>query len=138
MIRWQSLVVHRVTGSAVALLAVVIVGATAGCGSTDAPELSSLGERGRQVSIEVGCAGCHGGGGEQASIGPSWAGAWGSVVELDDGSTVRFDAAYVERSIRKPGDQRRSGDWMQMPAYAEDQLTDDEIAAIAAYIEELG
>ena len=89
------------------------------------------------MSIEVGCAGCHGGLDEPASIGPSWSGSWGTDVELDNGSTVRFDAAYVERSVRRPGDQRRSGDWMQMPAYGADQLTDDEIDALITYIEEL-
>ena len=45
---------------------------------------------------------------------------------------------YVERSVRNPGEQRRAGDWLQMPAYGVDQLTDDEIAALAAYIEEMG
>lgn len=90
------------------------------------------------MSIQVGCANCHGGLDAAASVGPSWSGSWGTIVELNDGATVRFDAPYVERSVRNPGEQRRAGDWLQMPAYGVDQLTDDEIAALAAYIEEMG
>lgn len=130
---------HRRAHLAVsALLVFIIVVAAAACGTSDSPELSSQAERGRQVSIQVGCANCHGGLDAAASVGPSWSGSWGTIVELNDGATVRFDAPYVERSVRSPGEQRRAGDWVQMPAYGVDQLTDDEIAALAAYIEEMG
>ena len=112
--------------------------AASACGTTEPLELSPTAERGRQVSMQVGCASCHGGIDASASVGPTWSGSWGNLVELDDGTMVQFDAQYVERSIRNPGAQRRSGDWLQMPAYRADQLNDDEIAELVAYIEELG
>ena len=62
----------------------------------------------------------------------------GTEIELDDGSTTTFDAIYVERSVRTPDAQRRAGDWIRMPEYRPDQLTDDELADIVVYLEELG
>ncbi len=108
------------------------------CGSETATELSAAGERGRQLSTDLGCAGCHGGEGRDATIGPAWSGSWGTEIELDDGSTTTFDARYVERSVRSPDAQRRAGDWIRMPEYRADQLTDDELADIVVYLEELG
>ncbi len=108
------------------------------CGSDSAAQLSAPGERGRQLSTDLGCAGCHGGDDREATIGPDWTGSWGTEIELDDGSTATFDALYVERSVRSPDAQRRTGDWIRMPEYRADQLTDDELADIVVYLEELG
>lgn len=106
-----------------------------GCASDAAsPVLSPAGERGRLVAERVGCANCHEGGDD---LGPRWAGEWGSTVMLEDGGSVVFDEAYVEDSIRVPQAARRSGDWIQMPAYAPDQLSDDDVDDIVAYIREL-
>lgn len=119
---------------------VAAVGAFAlgACSSSPPAEFSAEGERGRALTEEVGCAGCHGGFGESAEVGPSWVGSWGDDVELDDGTALRFDADYVITAVREPDVHRRPGDWVRMPAYGLDQLTDEELDAIVAYIEELG
>lgn len=108
------------------------------CGGDAAPELSAAGQRGQQLSTDLGCAGCHGGDDREATIGPDWTGSWGTDIELDDGSTTTFDALYVERSVRSPDAQRRAGDWIRMPEYRVDQLTEAELADIVVYLEELG
>ena len=119
-------------------LVITAVVALVACGSDEATDLSAAGERGRQLSTDLGCAGCHGGAGRAATIGPDWTGSWGTEIELDDGSTTIFDAIYVERSVRSPDAQRRAGDWIRMPEYRADQLTDAELADIVVYLEELG
>lgn len=119
-------------------LALTAVLAFASCGSDSSTEFSAAGERGRRLATDLGCAGCHGGDGRDATIGPDWTGSWGTEIELDDGSTTTFDAVYVERSVRSPDAQRRAGDWIRMPEYRADQLSDDELADIVGYLEELG
>ena len=120
------------------VVGVVVSAVLAACGSSPPAELSAAADDGRRLTEEVGCAGCHGGFGEAASVGPSWVGSWGDDVELDDGTVERFDAEYVVTAVREPDVHRRAGDWVRMPAYGLDQLTDDELDAIITYIEELG
>lgn len=119
-------------------LALTAAVAFAACASDSSTEFSAAGERGRQLSTDLGCAGCHGADDREATIGPDWNGSWGTDIELDDGSTTTFDVIYVERSVRSPDAQRRAGDWIRMPEYRADQLTDDELADIVVYLEELG
>jgi len=119
-------------------LVLTAVIAVAACASDSSTDLSAAGERGRRLSTDLGCAGCHGGDDRDATIGPDWTDSWGTEIELDDGSTTTFDGLYVERSVRSPDAQRRSGDWIRMPEYRADQLTDDELADIVVYLEELG
>lgn len=128
---------HRSVPSVVGIVLTAAV-AFAACASGSSTELSAAGERGRQLATDLGCAGCHGGTDREATIGPDWSGSWGTEIELDDGSTTTFDAIYVERSVRTPDAQRRAGDWIRMPEYRPDQLTDDELADIVVYLEELG
>lgn len=110
----------------------------ASCGSDSSTDFSAAGERGRRLVTDLGCAGCHGGDDRDATIGPGWTGSWGTEIELDDGSVTTFDATYVIRSVRSPDAQRRAGDWIRMPEYRPDQLTDAELADIVVYLEELG
>lgn len=113
----------------------VVVAAVAGaCGGESAtPDLSGPAARGDELVTSLGCAGCHRG----AEVGPSWTGTWGADVELSDGTRVRFDAAYVRSAVRTPDLHRRSGDWVRMPAYGLDQLSDDELDDIVAYLRAL-
>jgi cytochrome c oxidase subunit II len=117
-----------------ALLAVAVLGVAAcGCDGSDQPALSAAAEEGRRLANRSGCSSCHGvdGGG---GIGPPWAGALGTEAELEDGSTVTVDEEYLTTSIADPDAQVRAGFTVSMPT---NQLSDDEIAKIVAYIAEL-
>jgi cytochrome c oxidase subunit 2 len=76
---------------------------------------------------------CHGNNGE-GGIGPAWIGLAGSEVALEDGSTVIADAEYLRRSIVDPDSQIVAGYTIRMP---KTELTESEVAALVAYIEEL-
>jgi cytochrome c oxidase subunit 2 len=112
--------------------AVVLLGA-ASCGGNDdggAGQLSGAAEEGRQIARRSGCAACHGDDG-QGGVGPAWAGDLGKQIELSDGSTVTVDDAYLRRSIAQPSAQVHKGFTVSMP---KNQLTDDEIDNVVAYI----
>ncbi len=111
------------------LTAVAITGA---CSSNQRTSATPA-ERGQAISMRAGCTSCHG----KTSIrglGPTWIGLSGSTVRLDNGSTVIADRAYLEESIRAPAAKKVAGFTIAMPPQA---LTDDEVAAIVAYIESL-
>lgn len=80
-----------------------------------------------------GCVACHGPEGE-GTIGPSWQGLYGSVVLLDDGSTVVADEDYLRRAIVDPAAERVAGYNLAMPKVA---LTDEQVDALITYIQEL-
>jgi cytochrome c553 len=121
----RSLLLPTVAALAIALSA---------CGSDDsAVALTPAGEAGRDVTIENGCASCHGTNGE-GNVGPAFVGLFGSTVELDDGTTVVADEAYIIESIKDPGAKRVEGYNLPMP---QTNLSDDEIASVVDYIREL-
>lgn len=123
-----------------AVLAAAVAGLVVGaCGdSGDDVELSVAGERGRAVADRVGCTGCHGGPGGDATVGPSWVESWGAEIDLADGTSAVFDEAYVVASVRTPQAARRRDARLTMPAFADDQVTDDELADLVAYLRDLG
>lgn len=90
-------------------------------------------DEGRQIAARSGCAGCHGANGE-GGIGPSWIGLAGSQVTLNDATTVTADEAYLINSIKDPGSQIVGGFAVAMPV---NDLSDDDVAKIVAYIESL-
>lgn len=106
--------------------------ALAACGSSDG--LSPLATEGKQLLTSQGCAACHGSEGE-GGIGPALAGLAGSTVELDDGTTVVADTDYLRTAILDPGAQIVAGYEIRMP---ENALTDAEVDAVIAWIEESG
>jgi mono/diheme cytochrome c family protein len=122
------LVLAGITASAITFVAA--------CGDDNGSSLnlSDEGQRGRSLSNSSGCGGCHGRAGE-GGVGPAFVGLYGSEVELEDGTTVIADEAYLEESIRDPGAERVAGSNAVMPD--NDRLDDEEIAAIITYIEEL-
>ena len=125
---------RRLTGAVLALgvgLGVVAVS----CGDDDASELdlSPLAAEGRSLVETEGCAACHGADG-RGTIGPSWAGLPGGEVELDDGSTVVADEAYLRRAILDPEADVRRGFELRMP---DNSLTEAEADAVIAYMKEL-
>jgi cytochrome c oxidase subunit 2 len=92
--------------------------------------------RGRQLSQQYGCQACHSLDGS-ILVGPTWKGLYGKDVELADGSTVVADDPYLHESIVDPGAKLVAGFPNVMPATYGDQLTDEQIADIIAFIESL-
>jgi cytochrome c oxidase subunit 2 len=118
---------------------VLLVGFVASCGgdddaTTEPAELSAEAEAGRTLARDSGCAGCHGND-FAGGLGPTWVGLAGSEVELEDGTTVTADDAYLTRAIADPGAERVAGFALEMPA---NDLSEEEIAQIVAYIRALG
>ncbi len=110
------------------MVAVLGLGAVS-CGGDDGSPGSATDE-GREISQRAGCTACHGADGE-GGIGPAWAGSLGSEIELDDGTTVTVDEAYLERAITDPAAEIHAGFSVTMP---ENQLTDEEVAQVIDYI----
>ena len=109
----------------VALLAVV-----AACSgqSSDSPRV-----QGEKLATQLGCRSCHTVNGQNA-VGPTWLNLAGSIVELDDGTTVVADREYLRRSILEPGAQRVAPFVTEMPAF---KLSPSEVAVLVTYIESL-
>jgi mono/diheme cytochrome c family protein len=111
-----------------------IVGLAA-CGGDDSGAdrlgLSDEARRGAELADDNGCSACH----RSGAVGPRWDGLYGSTVELDDGTTVVADEAYLIRAITDPGAEIVAGFSVTMP---DNDLSDDEVAAIVAYLRELG
>jgi cytochrome c oxidase subunit II len=102
-------------------------------GSAGSQSMSPEAEEGRRIARRAGCTACHGADG-QGRIGPAWNDSLGTDVELADGTTVVVDEDYLTRAITDPSAQLRAGFDVSMPA---NDLTDEEVAAIVAYIVEL-
>lgn len=116
----------------IALIAILEVRA----GSSSDPVLDAQATKGKQIALDKGCVSCHSPTGAK-SEGPTWQGLYGSTVTLADGTTVKADDAYIKRSIQDPKAQIVQGFQsgpMGMPTVP---LTDDEIAAVTAYIKAL-
>ena len=118
------------------LLSVGVFAACAGDGGSAPSELdlSPAGEAGWRMAREKGCATCHGSAGE-GGVGPAFVGLFGSEVDLQDGSTVVADEAYLMRSIEDPNADKVAGYNLPMP---QSNLSDAEIAAILDYLREIG
>ena len=117
--------------SVVALVA--ILGACSSSSSSAPVDLSPEAAAGREISINAGCASCHGADGN-GNVGPKWTGLADSQVTLSDGTVVSADDDYLYTSIKEPGAMKRRGAVGIMPS---NKLTDQEIASIIAYIRAL-
>jgi cytochrome c oxidase subunit II len=98
-------------------------------------EAVSPAERGRQIAEQAGCLGCHSTDGT-VRIGPTLQGLFGRTVTLDDGTTVTADENYIRESILDPNAKIVRGFQPVMPSY-EGRLSEEEVAALIAYIETL-
>jgi cytochrome c oxidase subunit II len=120
-----------------AIAAAVVAGSTAllaGCGDGGASaNLSEQAAHGRRIANRSGCAACHGADG-QGGVGPAFVGLYGSRQELEDGTTVLADEAYLSESISDPDAKIVAGYSQRMP---DNGLDDDEIADVVQYIREL-
>jgi len=117
--------------SVVALVA--ILGACSSSSSSAPVDLSPEAAAGREISINAGCASCHGADGN-GNVGPKWIGLADSQVTLSDGTVVTADDDYLYTSTKEPGPMKRRGAVGIMPS---NKLTDQEIASIIAYIRAL-
>jgi cytochrome c oxidase subunit 2 len=93
--------------------------------------------RGKKAAAQFGCVACHSANGTKL-VGPTWKGLGGSQVELNDGTKVVADDAYLEESIRNPNAKIVSGFLPNvMPASLAGQMTDAQIKDLIAYMNSL-
>jgi cytochrome c oxidase subunit 2 len=93
-------------------------------------------ELGARLASEQGCLSCHSIDGSPL-VGPTWLGLSGSERQLDNGSTVIADDAYLRNAILKPGEEVVADYPNIMPA-AYGFLSDEELTALIEYIKTLG
>ncbi len=120
----------------IALLAALGLALLPACGGNDATaeiELPPAAAEGRDVYRSKGCAACHGSNAE-GGVAPPLAGLFGTEVPIQGGDPVIADRDYLVESIVDPGAKRVDGYNLPMPTT---KLSDDEIDAVIAYIEEL-
>lgn len=112
--------------------------AAASPGDTDgepSTELSEAARRGKSTFSSVGCIACHVQG--AVNVGPSLHGVWGATQELNDGSLIVADEAYMRESILNPHARIVKGYQPVMPPYGA-MLTDEQLENILAYLEAIG
>lgn len=118
---------------ALPVLLAVGVAACGGGGDDGAVSVTGPAKTGQELWRSKGCANCHTVNGNR-SEGPTWKGLYGSTVTLRDGTTVTADDAYLTQAIKDPTSQVVQGYGPLMP---KTQMSDDEIAAIIAFIRAL-
>ena len=94
----------------------------------------ALPAQGRALAQSKGCVACHTVDGSPG-VGPTWKGLFGKTETMVDGSTALVDEAYVKAFIRDPQARAVKGFAPIMPKI---DMTDDELAALAAYIQSNG
>lgn len=92
--------------------------------------LSPQALQGRSIAETNGCFACHSLDGSR-TVGPTWTNLWGSTVQMQDGTSLFVDEAYVRESILQPQAKIREGYGTEMvPA----ELTDEEISAVVDFL----
>ncbi|MCB0712198.1 MAG: cytochrome c oxidase subunit II [Ignavibacteriae bacterium] len=89
---------------------------------------------GAKLFEEKVCHTCHKS--EATAIAPTLVGVYGTDVQLQDGTTVTVDDAYIRESIKNPGAKIVAGYQPAMPTY-EGQITEEQIVQLIAYIKSL-
>lgn len=91
-------------------------------------------EWGAKLFNSVGCVGCHSPGTETAGkYGPPFKGIYGTLQEMNDGTFIEADDAYLRESILDPSKHVVKGYEAEMPSFA-GVLSDADIEAILLYI----
>lgn len=94
----------------------------------------ALPAQGQALAQAKGCIACHSTDGKPG-VGPTWKGLYGKTETMADGSSIRVDDAFLKDEIRNPQARVVKGFASIMPKV---DLTDDELAALSAYIQSLG
>lgn len=90
--------------------------------------------QGQALYQSKGCVACHTVDGSPR-VGPTWKGLYGKQEAMKDGSTALVDEAYLRSFIRDPQARDVKGFQPVMPKI---ELSDEELAALVAYIQSLG
>lgn len=112
------------------VVGLVAILALAACSADRSAEEPLSGEA---LAADLGCAACHTD--VDTEIAPTLNRIWGTSVELEDGTTVTVDEAYVRRSIEEPQADivaGFSGSMLVVP------MSEEEKSALVDYIESLG
>ena len=103
----------------------------------ETPENEDPVVRGQGLVQTGGCMGCHSANGAP-SLGPTWLGIYGKTQLLTDGTEVTVDDQYLITAIRDPNAQVPEGSIPGlMPPHGPDQLSDEQLQDIIAYIKSL-
>jgi cytochrome c oxidase subunit II len=94
-----------------------------------------LASAGAKIAAERGCLRCHTVDGTP-HLGPTWAGVYGSTVELAGGARVRVDESYLTESMMDPERRIRAGYAPIMPTYR-GMIDAVEVAALVELIRSL-
>jgi cytochrome c oxidase subunit 2 len=95
----------------------------------------ALAYEGRQLFLKLKCISCHSA--TPTGKGPVLEGLYGSRVALKGGTAEIADEAYIIESIRRPRLKVVDGWEAIMPAYDKEQVSDEELNALVAYIKSL-
>lgn len=107
--------------------------------SRSAPARAAAGDAASPVALGMAlarskaCVACHSVDGS-ASVGPSWKGLFGKTEAFADGSQAKVDQAFLIHEIKEPQARVVKGFPPVMP---KSELSEAELAALAAYIESL-
>ena len=93
-------------------------------------------EAGKKLFQDRGCITCHEL--EKQGRGPQIEGLFGSTITVDGGTPQEVDADFVRESILDPGKKVHDGFERIMPNYYKDQLTQEQILQIIAYLRSVG
>lgn len=89
-------------------------------------------QRGEMVIKGKACTACHSFTEDKVLVGPSLKGAFGQTRKMTDGSTVKFDEAYIIESIKKPQEKKPVG--YENGVMSLIPISDQEISWIIEYI----
>jgi cytochrome c oxidase subunit 2 len=94
-----------------------------------------MAEEGESLFRQLGCAQCHTKDGHGRA--PNLYGAYGMKVDLSDGSSVRFDEAYIRESVLYPQAKIVAGYDRIMPTF-KGLISDEGMLKLIEYIKSLG
>ena len=109
-----------------------------GVQGTISAKAQTASEQGRELFTTLACSNCHGN--QDTVRAPSLAGIYNRPRKLLSGQIVNADDEYLRGAIRKPEDHLLEGygQVTTMPAYKEDQLTEEQVHNLIVYIKSLG
>ncbi len=101
-------------------------------------KVETVAEQGRELFTTLACSNCHVN--QDTVRAPTLNGIYGHPRKLLSGKIVNADDEYLRNAIRKPEDNLLEGygQVTTMPAYKEDQLTEEQIHNLIVYIKTLG